>query len=416
MPMGPITLFDKSFIQSLSLDESVWFDHFYYSVICPFFYVETLADLSKKMPEGRSAEKEVSKIADKFPEMTGNPCMHHIEMCLANLLGNPISMDGRIIMRGGVPVKSGERQGIVYRDFPETQALDRWHRGDFLEVEEKYAKAWRLAISSLDLEQTTSLINKFQADPKKCKSLEEAYRLAHGIVSSNKPYDQMALAVLFLQIPDEHIRTILKTWQLRGLPPIETFAPYASFVIKIELFFQIAVAAGLISAARPSNRIDIAYLFYLPFCMAFVSSDKLHRRCAPHFLRADQEFVWGLDLKEDLKKLNERYSRLPEEIKEKGVMCFASTPPQDEEFLTSSLWDRHTNPNWRERDEIQTELPASNKKLVKELKSFSNAKQLDPNEVDFDLENVEAMSVQRMIRKKKGNWFQISKDMKEDES
>ena len=64
--------------------------------------------------------------------------------------------------------------------------------------------------------------------------------------------------------------------------------------------FHIAIAAHLISPERPSNRTDIAYLFYLPFCMMFVSSDKLHRETANLFLRADQEFVWGLDLKDDL--------------------------------------------------------------------------------------------------------------------
>ena len=36
--MGPITLFDKSFLQAISLDEAVWFDRF----VCPVFYVETL--------------------------------------------------------------------------------------------------------------------------------------------------------------------------------------------------------------------------------------------------------------------------------------------------------------------------------------------------------------------------------------
>ena len=66
------------------MDESVWFDHFYYSVICPIFYVETLADLSKKMRGGRTAEKEVAKIADKVPEVTGNPCPPHAELCIAN--------------------------------------------------------------------------------------------------------------------------------------------------------------------------------------------------------------------------------------------------------------------------------------------------------------------------------------------
>ena len=48
--VGPIALFDKSFLQSLSLDESVWFDHFFLPVVSPLFFVETLADLTKQCP------------------------------------------------------------------------------------------------------------------------------------------------------------------------------------------------------------------------------------------------------------------------------------------------------------------------------------------------------------------------------
>lgn len=78
--MGPIALFDKSFLQSLSLDESVWFDHFFYPTICPLFYVETLADLTKSVgPSGRTAEDVVRIIADKTPVLSGGPCMHHRE-------------------------------------------------------------------------------------------------------------------------------------------------------------------------------------------------------------------------------------------------------------------------------------------------------------------------------------------------
>ena len=67
------------------------------------------------------------------------------------------------------------------------------------------------------------------------------------------------------------------------------------------VFFQVALGAGLIGGERPSNRTDIAYLFYLPFSMVFVSSDDLHRRTAPLFMRPDQAFVWGIDLKPALK-------------------------------------------------------------------------------------------------------------------
>jgi len=79
--MGPITLFDKSFLQSLSLDESVWFDHFFLTNVAPIFYIETLADLNKPARSGRTSEQEVSIIADKFPDMSGNPCSHHTDLC-----------------------------------------------------------------------------------------------------------------------------------------------------------------------------------------------------------------------------------------------------------------------------------------------------------------------------------------------
>jgi hypothetical protein len=53
-------LFDKSFLQSLSVDESVWFDRHFAPVVCPVFYAETLADLAKEptergQPRNRSA-------------------------------------------------------------------------------------------------------------------------------------------------------------------------------------------------------------------------------------------------------------------------------------------------------------------------------------------------------------------------
>ena len=88
--MGPIALFDKSFLQSLSLDESVWFDHFFLSTICPLFFVETLADLEKAVRAGRTPEQEVGIIADKTPEMCGTPCAYHVDLAVINLLGHAV--------------------------------------------------------------------------------------------------------------------------------------------------------------------------------------------------------------------------------------------------------------------------------------------------------------------------------------
>jgi len=46
--MDPITLFDKSFLRAVSLDEAIWFDRSLMPVVCPIFYVETLGDLGKE--------------------------------------------------------------------------------------------------------------------------------------------------------------------------------------------------------------------------------------------------------------------------------------------------------------------------------------------------------------------------------
>lgn len=343
--MGPTALFDKSFLQSLNVDESVWFDHFFYPIVCPLFYVETLADLKKAVRAGRTPEQEVGFIAQKTPEMHGGPCIHHSTICLANLMGSVVPMNGRIPVAGGRPVKVDGDAGMVFDLAPEAQAFSRWQNGEFLKIEHEFAHSWRASLASLDLAAVASGMRALGIDPRTCKSLEDGKRLADAIVASaDKPSDLMKLAFLFLEMPLHYQRPILERWTAAGRPPLSTYAPYAAHVLRVEVFFQIALAASHISTERPSNRLDIAYLFYLPFSMVFVSSDKLHCRCAPLFLRSDQEFIWGEALKADLKCLNEHYTRLPDVQKEKGIMRFAPYPPETGDFLVSDIWDRHLRP------------------------------------------------------------------------
>jgi hypothetical protein len=179
------------------------------------------------------------------------------------------------------------------------------------------------------------------------------------------------------------------------------------------MFFQIALGAGLIGTERSSNRVDIAYLFYLPFSQVFVSADNLHRRSAAHFLRADQSFVWGPDLKAHLKKLVERYAEFQDEIAEHGIHGFApAPPPEDVDCLVTQLWDRHMSPSWRNvhkqrvpRAELQ------DPDLVKHINTFMDAPALPPEEVDWEPGEAEAVGLQRVIRKRKGSFWQVPKDL-----
>lgn len=414
--MGPIALFDKSFLQSLSLDESVWFDHFFYPTICPLFYVETLADLTKSVgPSGRTAEDVVRIIADKTPVLSGGPCMHHRELCIANLMGHPVPMNGQVPRAGGRRVKAADgKRGVDFDESPEAQAFSRWQRGEFGEVERKFAAGWRRMLTTLDLPATAERMRTLGISPNECKTVEMAHAIANALVhQKEKPIDQMALLFSFLDIPPDLQRAILQRWSIDQFRPLAEYAPYAAHVLIVELFFQIALAANLISAERPSNRIDVAYLCYLPFSMVFISSDKLHRKCAPVFLRKNQEFVWGPDLKADLSRVNNEFAQFPSAELEKGLMKFARAPLGEPTDLLVALWDRHT-PNWRTPREIPIPMaPEAEKKFVERLRLLTDAP-TEGNAGVLETDDMDQMAIQRMVPKRKGNWWLLPKDLKVD--
>ena len=410
--MGPITLFDKSFLQSLSVDESVWFDNFFLTNVCPLFYAETLADLEKSVCEGRTPEDEVRIIAQKFPELHGSPNAFHVNLCIANLMRHDVPMTGQIPLAGGRPVRVDGKIGMVFEQSSEAEAFIRWQREEFLEIEREHAKAWREALTQPD---SAGLAERFRAagiDNKFCKSLEQTKKLAESaITGSYRPSEIMNLIHFLLNIPLEKNVEIFSGWRRAAFPPLTRFAPYAAYTLTVELFFQLAMASGLISAAKRSNRVDMAYLHYLPFCMLFVSSDRLHQRTAPLFLRSDQEFVWGPDLKRDLNRLNGYYTELPDSTKEKGIMSFADAPPKEGDFLVACLWDRHL-PRWRERGEGRRERKTEDGvQSADYLKRVTDAPSLAGKEADFRSEDVQVLSVKRRVRARKGSWYQVPREL-----
>lgn len=414
--MGPITLFDKSFLQSLNLNEAVLFDNFFLTNIAPLFFVETLADLEKAVREGRTPEQEVGIIASKTPEVHSSPNSFHGGLCISNLMGSDCPMDGRIARAGGRPVKDGGKTGIVYDISPEAKAFARWQEGEFLEVEHKFAKAWRAMLRMMSFDDVLNNLKIAGIQAGSCKSLEKAKQVAEGFVlGDSDKFAKMELALTLLSVP-RHIHEALFTrWKISGYKPLGEFAPYAAFVLTVDIFFYIAAASGLISAKRVSNKIDLAYLFYLPFCMLFISTDKLHRRCAPLFLREDQHFVWGEDLKGDLKNLDELYDKLPQVEKEKGLFSFAGEPPRNESFLVTKLWDRCL-PKWRE---IKSSVPSLDKpvqnKMADKITQMTEARTLKPEEVDFDMINPDTVTLRRKISKRKGKWWQLPKDLESND-
>lgn len=139
MSTGPSLLFDKSTLQSLTVDESVWLDRFFFANITPLFFAESLADIEKAVDDGRTPEQVVGNLAEKTPD-GGLPNVYHHTLCAHELLlGAQVEMSRRVVVSGGKQFKEGLRRGIVMEQSPEVAALHRWRDGQFLEVERAFA-------------------------------------------------------------------------------------------------------------------------------------------------------------------------------------------------------------------------------------------------------------------------------------
>lgn len=415
--MGPVALFDKSFLQSLSVDESVWFDHFFLPVVSPLFFVETLADLAKKPKEGsRTPEDEVRVIADKTPVLSGAPCVHHAELCIANLMGHEAPRVGQIPLAGGRPVRNASgKPGVVFKNSPEVEAFARWQRGEFQEIEQLTASSWRSMLAQLNLPEVAQRMRSLGITPQTCRSVKDAYGMAAALVHSRfEPELQVGLLFSFAQIPPHLRMPILSRWSEAGFPPLAHHASFAAHVLLVELFFQIALAANLISTERASNRADIAYLFYLPFCHVFVSGDKLHKLCAPEFLRKDQDFVWAPDLKSDLARINRTLLATSEADRQLGLHKIAPRPPGDSSHITVALWEKHTPGFREERAERTVRTPEADKVLVEQLKAFSEAP-TDRDVAGIPSDELESLSIERLVPPHKGSWWLIPKKVADAE-
>lgn len=401
---GPTTLFDKSVLQSLTIDESVWFDAFYLPSITPLFFVELLADLEKEVQRGLTPEQVVGNLADKSPT-GGGVNVHHHRLSVAELFGHKVEMRHFPVIEGGRPVRTrGGKRGVVFDHSPEQAALSRWQARQFLETERQFAKDWREAITRIDLEQLFNVGREIIRSTRRPKDLVEAKDLAASMLA--KPGARYLATYLQSLDPEGLSRGAFRRWDAHGKPPITTYAPYTAHILLVDLFFTIALGADLVGRERPTNRIDMSYLYYLPFCMVFTSRDKLHQRTAPLFLDEGQIFLHGDQLKADLGKLDEYYAQLPDEVKQRGVMSFAHYPPIKGDFLISKLWDKLMRPDWRETA-AQPKEPRSKEedaKIIAEIDQITNAPSAKR---DYSHDEIEAMVIQRSIPVQRGKWRMV---------
>lgn len=416
MAPGPVLIFDKSLLQSLNINEAVWLDNFFLNNVTPLFFAETLADLEKQVHAGRTPEQIVGALALKTPDMQAYPCAHHTKMIQGALTGHELPLDSRIPLDSGTVVNLNGKLGMFFPMTQEEEALRRWHNHEFLDVERQIAKFWRRQLCNTDYTEQYNFFRKWFLIGKP-KNLVEVKRLAEAYIDGSPPEASLRFGMVLLGTAPAFQQQVVWLWQKAGSPPIREFAPYFHYVYCVDLFYNLAVAADLISRVRPKgkadNKVDIAYLYYLPFCTVFTSRDRLHERVVPLFLRPDQSFVKGDELKDDLRKLEEHYWSLPNEVKSSGFHKFAGWPPEDNAFLVTRLWDKHL-PSWRKlKSKERKPDPAAAEALVDMLNRIEKEAVESPNPTGhLSLEDMQFAQMKRNIMRRKGRWERFGPDVK----
>jgi hypothetical protein len=413
MPNGPTLIFDKSTLQSLNPDEAVWLDAFFITNITPLFYVETLADLEKAARGGRTPEEIVGSLAYKTPDAASYPNVHHETLVAGELTGQGrITMDGRPVLSGGVELELDGETGLLIRQTPEQEAFRRWQRREFLDLERSIAKRWRRQLSNVDFSRVCAFVRSLLDQGRLPKTVDEAKRIADDLLDDPRPAWALRLGMTLLGISPEAQDSVVARWNATGQPTIRDFAPFFSRVVAVDLFFYVAMSTGLIASTRPSHKIDIAYLYYLPFCKIFTSTDKLHGLVTRLFLDAEQRFIPGNELKADLRRLDEHYTALPDAIKEQGLYRFAPHPPPDTSFLVTQLWDRYL-PSWRKNATLEAaalQTPEMSD-LAKDTLRFAKEGRPVTPPTARPSDQYRQMVVERSVYPKKGKWRRVPVDI-----
>lgn len=283
---GPYLIFDKSSLESLNFDEAVMLDNFYSSVITPVFFVECLADLEKQMRSNSTPEQLVGSLADRTPE-DGTLTIHHLDVLRFELAGEfgMVQLRGGPFVTGGRSVQLGESKGMLFLPTKEQEAMQRWMAREFLDAERTYAKLWRRSLMGIDLDaMSKSAMAELGPHWRKSRTLQDAREMADVLIDHMDPEWLLGFGIDLLGV-SELKEKVITGWVARRRPPLRDCFPYFIFMLSINIFFCLVLPTQLLSSVKKSHQIDLAYLYYLPFCSVFTSKDNFHAQIVPLFLK-----------------------------------------------------------------------------------------------------------------------------------
>src|SRR5215475_4373473 len=151
--IGPLLIFDKSFLQMLNPEEVSEMSLHFKFVGTPTLISEIIADLKMEPPERRLPTEVVQMLSRKMQKAHGIQPANYRKLALANIYAHEISMVGQVPVDGSAPNVhiSHDRRGVLYDSTPEQAIWARWADGEFTTEDELTATTWRNGIDQIDL-------------------------------------------------------------------------------------------------------------------------------------------------------------------------------------------------------------------------------------------------------------------------
>ncbi|MEA3475608.1 MAG: hypothetical protein U9R23_04085 [Candidatus Cloacimonadota bacterium] len=331
--MGPTILLDKSTLQSLSWKELSFLYRYYYLNIPPVLIIEILGDLKKFSDDKIRGESEVKKIANKLSSIGDKQInAHYSKIAINSLLGYPIKMKG-IPISHKTPFIS--RNGaMLLEESPEEKALKRWQIGEFIGTEQILAKRWRETTRGYDLDLFKKNLKKIHKKTRKVNSYDDLNILVEELLDI--PFNQkyyIRWTIQNLDLIGGLEKKVLERWEKNNYRTFKNFAPYAYYFFKVDFAFQLGLLNNNLIGTKSTNRVDLEYLYYLPFTEVFSSGDKFLIEFSKIFLNKNQYFITRDDLKKDLKSIYEYFNENPEKDN--------SYPPENKNSFTYQIWQKY---------------------------------------------------------------------------
>ena len=308
--MWKTILIDKSVIQGLNPDKARELADTYFVVLPPILVDEMVSMLAKEKKGNKDPENILMSLARK--SINGSIIVPHARLLAKkNLLGEHIPMDGSIPIVGGELIRQRDGEfGVYYNTAKDKKFLFDWSRGEFAGYRDKasdirhrqhefdYAKYFTEYSDVFDRLPKFEDDDPFEAMDKFTKWFDNTH------MANMSPERIFNIAVQDLLNDSEKDRA-KKNWKNSGKTPQEFF-PYAFHYARINQWF--AGIVGMVSRPALTSKkakfhIDIQYLYYLPFCKIFTTSDDLLFAAAKVFKLPGQNIVPGEEVKCDLKRI-----------------------------------------------------------------------------------------------------------------